>query len=228
MSLQEKNIKLEEYNKIIKESDEVDKSIQSLTIDIETLKQRLDILEENLKQQQKKKKGLDKSLPKARKFIEEYQENKKYEKTVIPYIRNCIDYILQQKSIWKNKQYEIFELFETYDEFHISQSFKNWFEEINEHTINNYHNDERIVWLAHTIRIIQLDVKILKLITSGFTYENEIGIDLYKKLGFEIPSRQIQSIYEQEQEEECQDECHYEGRRTREWENMKKFRSYFM
>ncbi len=159
-------------------------------------------LEDDLWNKKRDKKKLDKFLPAALKFVKEQEQIKEYERMVIPYIKDCHEYLLQNKTIWNNRKDEILNLFHTYDDPIIAENFKNWFEGINEDMIKNQYSDERIVWLAHTVRMIQLNIRILKSIDDD---TNEIHIDTYKCLGFEIPRYQQ---YQIEQEEEFKQECY--------------------
>lgn len=206
MSSQEKAfIKLAKSKKIIKEYDELNESITSLTAETEKMSNELRKLENQLFETRKKKKQLDKLFPAAQKFIKEQEEIKQYEKTVIPYIKDCCKYLLEEdeKSIWQNNKNQILNFFENYEEDIIFENFKTWFEEIDEDTIKNEYNDERIVWLAHTVRIIDLDVEILNSICN----DNEIDIEDYKQLGFKIPYSQQCSIARQEEFiEECEEQ----------------------
>ena len=130
MSSQEKSfIKLAKSKKIIKEYRELNDSITSLTAETEKMSNELRKLENQLFEARKKKKQLDKLFPAAQKFVKEQEEIKEYEKTVIPYIKECGKYLLEEdeKSIWQNNKNQILEFFEKYEQHDIFENFKTLF-----------------------------------------------------------------------------------------------------
>lgn len=156
-------------------------------------------------------KNMENKIPKARSFIKKMEEEEEYKKKVRPYFKKCRSYILNNtKKVFKDDDVkkQIIEIFEYYEDKDVAENFIEWYKNLTQVMVEEEVDDERIIWLAHTFKMIDCDFfEILESIEPCGFGDYVIPYERCIELGLK-PSQHIQNKIEERNDYilECEEE----------------------